>query len=343
MAFRSLFGVITLQVATAILATVFFLVGFLVMGVNVFSYEKRDVEPDSWPVNLTLVWVFVFLTNVTGWFMFMSSYLPSRPLCYVAMFFITLIVVYWGTLTVISFVNHPTHVRRVCVGYRCAESFWLGSFKFRSHPFFGADVSSLVPDETDIPRPIRPFLHKLINRRNLILQLAQRETTDESVVDGSANGESEFSTAQNSSKTKVKKTRFSNTNLQIASSIQDKDIKEDSNHNYYNYSPSNLRVVESLGMKKMMRTYDYLSDDHQYDNPEGDATTNDPDTSSKDVGELYETGRAFVGAVVFALVNIMFFVLSMVTVWAFSQELKWINPREKRYQTPTRCYEMSSI
>lgn len=334
MAFRSLFGVITLQVATAILATVFFLVGFLVMGVNVFSYEKRDVEPDSWPVNLTLVWVFVFLTNMTGWFMFMSSYLPSRPLCYVAMFFITLIVVYWGTLTVISFVNHPTLVRRVCVGYRCAESFWLGSFKFRSHPFFGADVSSLVPDETDVPHPIRPFL---INRRNIILQLAQRETTDKSVVDGSANGEPEFSTAQNSSK------RFSNTNLQIASSFRDKDIKEDSNHNDYNYSPSNSRVVDNLGMKKMMRMYDFLSDDHQYDNPEGDATTNDPDTSSKDVGDLYETGRAFVGAVVFALVNMMFFVLSMVTVWAFSQELKWINPREKRYQTPTQCYEMSSI
>lgn len=340
MAFRSLFGVITLQVATAILATVFFLVGFLVMGVNVFSSEKRDVEPDSWPVNLTLVWIFVFLTNVTGWFMFMSSYLPSRPLCYVAMFFITLIVVYWGTLTVISFVNHPTHVRRVCVGYRCAESFWLGSFKFRAHPFFGADVSSLVPDETDVPHPIRPFL---INRRNLVLQLAQRETTDESVVDGSAYGESELSTSQNSSKTKVKTKRFSNTNLQIASSIRDKNIKEVSNHNYYNYSPSNSRVVESLGMKKIMRTYEYLSDDHQYDNPEGDATTNDPDTSPKDVGELYETGRAFVGAVVFALVNIMFFVLSMVTVWAFSQELKWINPREKRYQTPAQCYEMSSI
>lgn len=287
MVFRSLFGVITLQVATAILATVFFVVGFLVMGVNVFSYEKRDIEPDAWPVNLMLVWAFVLAMNITGWFMFLSSYIPSRPLCYVSMSCITLIVVYWGTLTIISFINHPSDVRLVCVGYRCAETFWLGSFKFRSHPFFRAGLFSLDPDESALPHIIRPFLPKPINRRKFL----------------------EF---------------------------QDIEI---SNANDYNHS-SNSRVVESLGMKKRMKkAYDHLSD-NQYDNPEEDATTNSPNT---DVNGLYKVGGAFVGAVVFALVNLLFFVLTMVTVWAYSQELKLINPRDKCYQTPEQCYEMSSI
>lgn len=296
MVFRSLFGVITLQVATAILASVFFVVGFIVMGVNVFSYEKRDIEPDAWPVNLILVWVFVLLMNITGWFMFLSSYIPSRPLCYVSMVCITLIVVYWGTLTIISFINHPSDVRRVCVGYRCAESFWLGSFKFRSHPFFRTDL-------TYIPHQIRPFLPKPINRRKFL------------------EFEEEF--------------EISNTNLHSAPSIRDKDIKEDLNHNDYNHS-SNSRVVESLGMKKRVKkASDYLSD-----NPEADAATNSPNT---DVDGLYKLGPAFLGAVVFALVNLLFFVLSIVTVWAYSQELKWINPRERCYQTPEQCYEMSTI
>uniref|UniRef100_A0A1B6F6Y1 Uncharacterized protein n=1 Tax=Cuerna arida TaxID=1464854 RepID=A0A1B6F6Y1_9HEMI len=120
---------LTLQVGTAILASVFFAIAFLVAAVNIFDFHNHP--NNEFPIPLILIVGFAVLMVVSGIIMFLAAYQESRTLCMVAVISVVLLTTYWVVLCCFSFANRPKDLRRVCIYHRCAESFWLADLRYK--------------------------------------------------------------------------------------------------------------------------------------------------------------------------------------------------------------------
>lgn len=119
---------LSIQIGCAIVATGFLITAALTFGVIIFHYTQHT--NNSWPVDRFIICIFVALMVVVGILIFVAAYKESKILFLVALAVIVLLLVCWLVLTIFSFVNHPTDIRRLCIESRCSESFWLASLQY---------------------------------------------------------------------------------------------------------------------------------------------------------------------------------------------------------------------
>lgn len=329
MLFRYLFGVVTLQIATTILSAVFFVIGFLVLGVNVFTYEKH-VQND-WPIDLVIVLFFVFLMFATGSLMFISSFIASRKLCFISMLFIVLVHVYWAVLTSVSFMNNFSDIRKVCVEDRCPESFWLANLRYRLR---SNKVFVFSSDEDDIIVPKSILVSQIDRQKPLVGTYTTKTDRSTPINNHSAKILFKSSAIESPSRQTSETKRFINTKLHRMLSVRNKESETGVNKTLLPSLVPERKMKKSQNNPVSYPDYDYITEDG-YDNTKSTDSPK-PSKDNNASGGSYKIGKAFVGAVFFGVVNFVFFVFALVVVWSYAIELKWFNPKAQSYQTPSQ-------